>query len=127
MRDSNTFDKLLQMKDAGAVTANGAGTVAAAAKVLSMGAAALGPAKAVIDISAATFAAHTYKLAVQGSADLAFTTPVELASTMAEALGRIELPFTNVKNEVTYPYIRVAHTVTGATPSINYTASMAKD
>lgn len=126
MRDQNSYDHMLLLKDAGAVVADGAATVGGSARVLDLGLAGGGKMKAVIDTSAATFASHSYKVAMQGSVDLAFTSPVELSSTMITEVGRVELPFSNVKGDVAYRYLRAFNDVTGATPSINSTIFVAK-
>ncbi|RYG14068.1 MAG: hypothetical protein EON92_03465 [Burkholderiales bacterium] len=125
VRKSNTYDNLLLLKDAGAVTANGVATVGGQARVLDVGQAAVGPAKLVIDTSALT-GTGTYDLALQGSTDLAFTTPVELASTKVTAVGRQELPFDNQQDTTIYRYLRVFVTVGGSSPSVNATVFAAK-
>jgi len=42
-------------------------------------------------------------------------------------MGRYILPFENEKNGEVYPYVRIRHSISGTTPSINYTARLEKD
>lgn len=121
LRKSNTYDNLLLLKDAGAVTASGAATVGGSARVLDLGPAWIGMAKAVIETSALV-ATGTYTVTLQGSTDAVFTTPVTLASTTvvsSAAANRNELPFDNQQADVTYRYVRAFITTGGTSPSIN--------
>lgn len=119
LRKSNTYDNLLLLKDAGAVTASGAATVGGSARVLDLGPAWIGMAKAVIETSALT-GTGTYDVAIQGSTDAVFTTPVQLASKRVDnSVNRNELPFDNQQADVTYRYVRAFITTGGTSPSIN--------
>jgi len=125
----NTYDNLLLLKDAGAVTATGAAQVGGSARVIDVGLASVGNAKAVIDTSAIDTVTgdETYRVAIQGAEAIGFATPVELAAVLVTAAGRVDLPFSNVKGGTTYRYIRAHNTVGGTTPSINATIFVAKD
>lgn len=125
-RRANTFDNLLLLKDAGAVTATGAATVASVARVIDVGEAYAGNVKAVVD-SSALVGTGTYTLAIQGSVDAAFTAPVQLAALTLTATGRNAIPFSNVQNNEIYRFIRAFITVGGTSPSINNTIFIAKD
>ena len=129
IRNSNTYDNLLLLKDAGAAVASGAATVAAVARVLDLGPADIGNVKAVIDTSALTLGgatAETYSVAIQGSETLAFTVPVQLGALAVIAAGRNEAHFNNVQGGVTYRYVRAFLTLAGTAPSINATIFIAK-
>lgn len=129
-QNSYTYDNLLLLKDAGAVTATGAGTVGGQARVLDLGPANLGDARAIVDVSVMDTADsnETYRVSIQGSNDITFATGVaELGSVLISGTGRSEIPFSNVQAGVTYRYAREYHTLAGTTPSINYTAFIAKD
>jgi len=127
-RASNTYDNLLLLKDAGAVTADGAATVGGSARVLDVGAANMGPVKAVIDTSAvdATTGDETYAVEIQGSVDVAFTDPITLGRVNVDAAGRSEVYFSNVHAGEPLRYIRAYNDVGGTTPSINSTIFIAK-
>lgn len=131
VRNSQTYDQLLLLKDAGAVTATGAGTVAGAARVLDLGPAIMN-AKVIVDTSAINTAGgaggpETYRVALQASNDPTFATGVvELGSTTVSAVGRAELHFVNFRADVTYRYVRELHTLGGTAPSINFTAFVGK-
>ena len=135
-------DSLLQLKDAGAITADAAATVGGSAQVLDMGGGHLGDnAKVVIDISAAEVDTgnELYEIKVQGTNTAAFggTDIVDLivirlgdAAVLAGAsdltTGRYVIPFSLTQGDTTYRYIRAYTDVTGTTPSINYTAFVSK-
>lgn len=128
---SKTFDIKLLLKDAGAVTADAAGTVAAAAKVLDLGDAAYvgDGVQAVIDVSALDTSSgdETYDVMIQGATDAAFTTPVALAKRTIKNTGRHDLPFSNAMPDGTYlRYLRTFIDVAGTTPSINCTVWVGK-
>jgi hypothetical protein len=128
LRNSRTYDNLLLLKDAGAVTADGAATVGGQARVVDVG---LGrfDAVAVIDSSALDLADanETYRVMIQGSTDSAFTTPVELGSGLVTVVGRREIRFLNEIGGTIYRYLRAYIDVSGTTPSINCTIYVGKD
>jgi hypothetical protein len=130
-----TFDASLQLKDAGAVTASGAATVAAVGKVLNLGAARV-DARVIVDVAAITDGVgdESYRIRIQGSNSPTFAASIqELAAfelgaaaltgdSVADVLGRREIAFTNEVNGVTYQYLRAYHQIAGAAPSIDYHA-----
>jgi hypothetical protein len=139
-RISKTLDKLLQLKDAGAVTADAAAQVGGADKIVDLGAG-LVNASVVIDITAITTngaTAENYLITIQGSNSATFSTGnVVLAnkefghSTTLEAgattvAGRYIVPFSNELGGTIYRYVRAYHNVEGTAPSINYSAYIAK-
>lgn len=128
-RNSQTYDNLLLLKDAGAMTATGAATVGGQARVLDLGMGRV-EAKVVIDTSAIdrTDTNETYRVALQGCEAIGFgSNVVELGSVSVDAAGRSTLRFTNQPNETVYRYVRAHFTLGGTTPSINATAFIAKD
>lgn len=132
------FDRELLLKDTGAVTATGTGTVAAAARVLD-----LGPSRAdfraICDVAAIDTVTgdESYVVQVQGSPVPNFASGVvALASkqlggatptgnSAATPTGRYEIHGSNEENGVIYRYVRIRHVVAGTTPSLNYTAFLA--
>lgn len=129
VRNSNTYDNLLLLKDAGAVAVTGAAQVAGTPRVIDVGLADIGRVKAVIDTSALTTggaAPETYTVAIQGSETLAFTVPVQLGALSVIGAGRNEAFFNNVQNSVIYRYLRAFTTVGGTAPSVNSTIFIAK-
>lgn len=129
LRNSNTYDNLLLLKDAGVQTASGAATVAAVARVIDVGLGDVGNVKAVIDTSALTLGgatAETYSVAIQGSETLNFAVPVQVGALAVVGAGRNEAHFNNVQNGVTYRYLRAFLTAAGTAPSINMTIFVAK-
>jgi len=128
MANRNTYDHLLLLKDAGAVSADGAGTVATVARVLDMGAADF-MAKAVVDSSAldTTSTDETYRVLIQGSNVAAMSSGVvTLGATDVTVNGRSEVYFSNRSGDTVYRYVRIFFDVGGTTPSINATAFLAK-
>ena len=121
VRKSQTYDNLLLLKDAAPSTATGAAQVAGAARVLDMGdQAGMGVVKAVVDVASVGGTTPTQSVAIQGSVDLAFTTPVQLgAGPTAAIAGRQEIGFTNDQAGVMYRYIRAFITLGGTTPSVS--------
>jgi hypothetical protein len=123
------------LKDAGAVTASGNATVAAAARILDLGAARV-DGRVVCDVSAIDTVTgdESYVLQVQGSNSPTFASGiVALASkqlggatptgnSAATGTGRYEIAFTNEENGVVYRYMRVRYVIAGTTPSINFVA-----
>ena len=129
IRNSQTYDNLMLLKDAGAIVADGAATVGAVPRVVDVGPASMGRVKAVIDTSAidTVTPGAAYAVAIQGSVNLAFTTPVELARKVITTVGREELPFSNLQNGVTLQFIRAFVDVGGTAPTINSTVAVYKD
>jgi hypothetical protein len=132
-RNAATYDNLLLLKDAGAVTADGAGTVNSAARVLDLGLAVC-EGEVRIDISAFDFTTgdETARAILQGSNDIAFGSGiVELASLNMPAAsgltGRVMFPFTNVLRGTIYQYVRIYFDVGGTTPSINCIVYLTRD
>lgn len=129
------FDKLLQLKDAGAVTASAAAQVGGSAAVLDMGPARF-DAMVRINLAAITVSAdNAYDIVVQGSNSPTFASGIEnlvslnLGNTavrdggaQTSAPGIYELPVTNEQADTVYRYIRIYTKVAGTTPSINFDA-----
>lgn len=129
LRNSNTYDNLLLLKDAGAVTATGVATVAAVPRVLDLGPAAM-QAKVVIDPSAIDFTSldETYRVTLQGCNAIGFGAGVvELGSILVGSAVRHNLYFINRLGTTVYQFVRLNTTVGGTTPSINFTAFIAKE
>jgi hypothetical protein len=131
MIDNSTF-----LKDAGAVNASGYGQVAAAAAVVNIGKGKVNG-RMVVDVSAVDIANtdERYILNLMGGSDAVFTSEVSLAAMDLGAAAPIEgnvdalatryqIPFSNEKGGILYPYVRVRHVLSGTTPSINYTARL---
>ena len=124
-RPDYTFDKLLEMKDAGLVAASGAFQVAAANRILAIGTGYF-RGDCVIDVNAIEIDTgnESYTFVIQGSTSPTFASGIanlaELSvgdgSTIGtaqgngvdtnDATGRFVLPFTNERNGTYYPYIR---------------------
>jgi hypothetical protein len=136
-----TFDALLQLKDAGAVTASAAAQVASAAKILDMGAGRF-DGTVVVDVSALDIVSNDeeYNIIIQGSSSATFASDIQnlamlnLGATevrdggaIDSLVGRYEIGVTNEQADVTYRYIRAYTFVAGTTPSINYTAWLSND
>lgn len=124
-------DAGLILKDAGAVTADGAATVGGSAKVLDVGPGRLRDGAAVeIYITACDFTNtdETYAIVIQASNDATpfATTTRELARFVVPGgtTGRQQIMITNEWFGVIYRNIRVYTDVSGTTPSINYTARL---
>jgi len=122
-----TYDQLLLLKDAGAVTASGAATVGGQARVLDLGTGKI-ESRAVVDTSALdlTSSDETYRVAIQGSTTAGFAGPVELGSRAVSAAGRSEVFFGNEVGSTIYQFVRAFLTLGGTTPSINCTVFIAK-
>jgi hypothetical protein len=133
------FDYDAILKDAGAVTSSGYGTVDAAAKVVSLGNG-LVRANLVVDISAIDVSAgnEAYTLHLMGGSDADFTDEVSLASkelgangalegNLDSAISRVVIPFQNEDRGIIYPYVRIRHVISGTGPSMNYKARLEKD
>lgn len=141
-----TFDALLEMHDgAAAITADGAGQVDSAAKVLDLGGAHTVNGQMIVDVSAfdTTTGDEVCSLKLQGSNTAAFggTDIVDLATLSLgdatqlpgaadETTGLFEVPFVNRKSlagtMTTFRYLRVYFDVGGTSPSITCTAYLTK-
>jgi hypothetical protein len=135
------YDTQLELKDAGLVAADAAGTVSSVAKVLTLGA---GLVKGIMitDVTAIEIASNDelYKISLQGSDNSDFSTgdEVDLAEMTlgaAEVIGgdqdsttgRYKVPFTTEKNGTVYPYVRLYTDVDGTIATgINFTARLEK-
>lgn len=132
------FDTLLQLKDAGAVTANGTGQVGGAARIIDLGSS-LVAGDWVVDVGTidTTTGDELYQLLLEGSDSSDFSTgtpaitPLAVihmgggttipgAGVTATAAGRFVQPFRNEQNGKVFRYVRVEHLISGTTPSINY-------
>jgi hypothetical protein len=137
-RRTYTFDADQLLKDAGAISASAAAQVAAADKILDMGAARF-EGVVVIDVTAVEIASNDeeYDVIVQGSNSSSFAsgienlgqlnmgaTEVRQGAAQDSATGRYELLFTNEQDGTVYRYIRLYTVVGGSIGSggINYTA-----
>lgn len=135
-----TFDAQMQLKDAGAITADAAAQVAAANAIIDLGAARV-DGRVVVDVSAIDVVtgdeihlvktqfsnSSSFASGVIGGTLLALGGATALvAESAASVVGRYELPFTNEINGTTYRYMRLYTDVGGTTPSINYTAFVVK-
>lgn len=148
------FDVQLQLKDAGAVTASGNGTIGGQPKVIdTKGGGAFGgqPSNeaprfdgyfvcdvAAIDVSSAN---EKYTLILQGSDTADFSGQVvnlamiELGAAAALTGGanvaagptRYWTGFESNRHTVHWRYLRVRHEIAGTTPSINYTSYLARN
>lgn len=133
------FDTKLLLKDTGAVTTSGYGTVDASAQVVNLGSG-LVRGNLIIDISSIDIQTgdELYELHLIGGNDESFSREVSLCSkelghnsqlqgNLDSKISRAIMPFQNEERGVIYPYVRVRHVLSGATPSINYTARLEKD
>jgi hypothetical protein len=137
-----TFDAALQLKDAGAVSADGAGTVGGQARVVNVGTGLIS-ATLIADIAELDLAGgdEGYRIVLQGSTDPTFATNVSnlveinggVAATAAGedsfGIGRVARGFNNVaENGDVLPYLRVFSDITAGagTGSINYQAFIAQ-
>ena len=133
-----TFDAATELKDAGAVTANGSAMVGGVARVINIGSAFL-RATLIVDVDDLTTDADAgYDLILQGSTKPDFTDDVVNLLTIRAGdtapqgesadvgVGRTARTFMNSKDGVKpYPYLRMFHRV--AAGSINYRAFVTKD
>lgn len=146
------YDAGLLLKDAGAVTTTGQGTVASAAVILDLGAAIVGPSaptaaqvldgNMIVDVSAIDVVTgdESYEIVLQGSNSATFAsgivglawthiggaTGIPGTAAVASLVGRNVVPFRNELNGVVYRYVRVEHVIGGTTPSIDYTARLTR-
>jgi hypothetical protein len=131
-----TYDNAMLLKDAGAVTADGAAQVSSAARILDLGAARL-DGRVIVDVSAIDVSSgdERYDVNIQFSSSATFASDVVPGAGISlgdsstipgqsadSVIGRYEFPFSNEINGTTYRYARVYTNVSGTTPSINYTA-----
>lgn len=135
-----TLDAALILKDAGAVTADGGGTVDAVARVVNVGPGLI-KAALIVDVNALDLAGgdEVYDIILQGSTDPTFATNVSVLTRLRAGaaigedsfgIGRISRIFTNTaENGEILPYLRVFHDVTGGAGggSIDYQAFIAQD
>ena len=143
---SFTFDKALEMKDAGLIAADAAWGVGGSAKVLDVGTGNF-EGKCVVNVSAIEIATgdERYTFLLQGSSSATFASdvvilaalPVGDGSTIGTAFGssgvdvddttgRFVIPFTNERNNTRYRYIRGWTDVSGTIATgINFTAFVA--
>ena len=143
---TKTFDSLLELKDAYAVTTSAAAQVDSAAKIVTLG---TGKVRGdiIIDVSACEVGSddEKYIIGVQISSSSTFasdiyevlTLPLGSAGTAAGdnlagdvdmATGRYTIPFQNtIADDVTKSYMRIYTHVSGTiSTGINYTAYLAK-
>lgn len=128
VRNSYTYDNLLLLKDAGAVTANGAATVGGSARVLDVGDGRF-EGVGVVDSSALDLVTgdETYRVDIQGSNVANMSSGVvTLGGVTVTAAGRGEAYFSNQQGATRYRYLRAFITVAGTTPSINCTVFIGK-
>jgi hypothetical protein len=141
VRPTRTFDVLTQLKDnAGAVTASGNAQVAAADKIVFLGAGIM-EADLVTDVYAidTTSADEKYEIEFQLSDSATFASGIvvaeviklgALASTGSSAnsgAGRYLNGVSNLFDGHAYAYCRLYHRISGTTPSITYAAYLGKD
>lgn len=134
-----TYDNATLLKDAGAITASAAATVAAVARVLDLGLARI-DGRVIVDLSAITVgtADNLYQIKAQFSNSSTFASgviggtslmmghaTVLVGESAATVIGRYEMSFTNELSGTLYRYMRLYTQVAGTTPSINYTAFLA--
>lgn len=134
-----TFDAALQLKDAGALTASGAGQVGGVARVVNLGAAIVSGAF-VVDIAALTVNADAdYDARLQVSSDPTFASDVTIAANVRSAVvatggedrplvGRRSVPFNNIGEDgAPKAYARLYVVISGTTPSINLSAYLSQN
>lgn len=137
---TSPFDAAGQLKSAGAVTATGVGQVAGSTRVVDLGDGRM-DAVAMVDVSAITATGdQRYELQVQGSTTADFSAgvvclasvplghPSQTGNTAATpAPAHVELAFTTEYAGVVYRFVRIRHVIAGTTPSVSYTAWLAKN
>lgn len=138
-----TFDALLQLKDAGAITSSAAAQVSGSNKILDMGAGRF-DGVVTVDVSAIDIVSNDeeYNIIIQGSNSASFASGIEnlamlnLGATEVRdgggqdsTVGRYEIHVTNEQADTVYRYIRAYTFIAGTstTPSINYTAFLSND
>lgn len=134
------YDANLLLKDAGAITADAAGTVAAAAKVVDLGDADV-EGVCVADVTALDVAStdELYFVILEGCNTADFTTgspqiePLAVlvlgaggvipgAGATSSVVDKHALPFINSRGSTRFRYVRIYTDVNGTSPSINYSA-----
>ena len=135
-----TFDKNLQLKDAGLVASSAAAQVASADKILDLGTGRVGGV-AVLDIGAIEVATgdESYHIEAQFSNSATFASTNIVGPVLKTgdstvnfgsadtAVGRYELPFTNEYAGTIYRYMRLYTRIAGTIATgINYTGWVAK-
>jgi hypothetical protein len=136
-----TMDASLQLKDAGVLTASGAGQVGGVNRVVNLGTGVVSGAF-VVDISAldVTSADETYDIRLQVSSDATFATDVTIAARVVggasaatagqdvQGVGRRTVPFNNIGEDgAPKPYARAYLAAGGTTPSINFAAMITQN
>jgi hypothetical protein len=134
------FDVAHELKDAGLVASDQAGTVDGQPKVVNLGAAAEG--KLVIDVSALEIDSddELYKIKLQGSSRADFAHNIEelailelgakevLGGDQDSQAGRYVVPFSNVKGAYLWPYVRIYTDVSGSIASgIDFSAFLTRE
>jgi hypothetical protein len=127
------------LKDTGAVTSSGYGTVDAAAKVINLKEGLI-RGNVIIDVSDIDISSKDELCAIHlmGGSDESFTQEVSLCSkelghnaslegNRDSKAGRYVLPFQNEMAGRIWPYVRIRHVLSGTSPSINYQARLEKD
>lgn len=144
-RVSKTYDALLELKDAGAITASAAAQVDSAAKIIDLGTG-LVEADVVVDISAIEVDSddEKYTIGIQISSSSSFASDIyevkqlmvgsagtaegdNLGGDTDMGVGRYRVPFTNeIADGVTKQYMRIYVTIGGTIATgINYIAYIA--
>ena len=135
------FDVQHELKDAGLVASNLAGTVDGQAKVVNLGPE-LVEGKLVIEVSALEIDSNNelYRIKLQGSAAHDFSSTLEdlailelgakevLGGDQDSQTGRYVVPFSNVKGLYAWPYVRLYTEVSGSIGSgINFSAHLTRE
>ncbi len=130
------YDNLLLLKDAGAVTTTGNGTVSASARILDLGSNAYHSGHVVIEATAIDTGANaSYRISLQGSPSSSFASgntdlgslllgvAAVLPQNVNSVPGQYTFPFATEYASTTFRYVRIFHTISGTiTTGINYTA-----
>ena len=116
MDRAKIYDSLTLLKAAGEVSATGQGSGVKVDGYTEV--------DAVINITTLA-GTGTYTLIVEGSTDAGFSSPVSLATMDIDATGKYVIPFRNEIAGTEYPYVRIAYTLGGTTPSIDFAAWLA--
>lgn len=135
------FDVQHELKDAGLVATNLAGTVDGQAKVVNLGRD-LVEGRLVVDVSALEIDSgdELYRIKLQGSAAHDFSAYVEdlailelgakevLGGDQDSQAGRYVLPFSNAKGLYVWPYVRLYTEVSGSVATgIDFSAHLARE
>ncbi len=139
-KQSYVLDTLLQLKDAGALTANTDPTqVAGADAIINVGEGRMAG-TLLLDSTVAKVSAgdEKYTLTPVYSSSATFASDIVegpamilgdatvLGGDIDLAVGRFEIPISNVFNGLAYKYMKLKLTVAGTSPSINFIAHVAK-